>query len=137
MQVICLSAAEWEKYSEQAHLICFQEIRPAAINRIDFALVVDDGGLPQAYMTCRETDSETIYMQYGGAFPSAKGTIKSFKAYQLMLDALSGKYKYGTTLIENTNTAMLKFAMQSGLRVIGVRNFCGSILLENFIDWRK
>lgn len=137
MNVVFMPADQWKQYSEQAHLICFNEHRPADMNRIDFALVADLDGIPQAYMTCREVDAETVYMQYGGAFPSAKGTVKSFRSYEAILGKLSSVYKHGTTLIENTNTPMLRFAMQAGLRVIGVRNFKQSILLEHFIEWRQ
>lgn len=137
MKVVYMPADQWKQYSEQAHLICFSEHRPADMNRIDFALVADVDGVPQTYMTCREVDSETVYMQYGGAFPSAKGSIKSYRGYEAMLARLADAYKYGTTLIENTNTPMLRFAMQAGLRVIGVRNFKQSILLEHFIEWGK
>lgn len=137
MNVAFITAEQWAKHSEDAHLICFGEKRPAEMNRIDFALLVEADGVPQAYMTCREVDAETVYMQYGGAFPSAKGTIKSFRAYQALLEKLGEVYKYGSTLIENTNTPMMKFAMQAGLRVIGVRNFKESILLEHFIEWRN
>jgi predicted regulator of Ras-like GTPase activity (Roadblock/LC7/MglB family) len=137
VQVVAIPSAEWQQYSEQAHLICFNEHRAADMNRIDFALVADLDGVPQAYMTCREVDSETVYMQYGGAFPSAKGSIKSFRGYEAMLKWLASNYKYGTTLIENTNTAMLRFAMQAGLRIIGVRNFKQSILLEHFAEFEK
>jgi hypothetical protein len=137
VKVVFMPADEWKQYSEKAHLICFAENRSADMNRIDFALVAELNGVPQTYMTCREVDAETVYMQYGGAFPSAKGTVNSFRGYQAMLKQLSTVYKYGTTLIENTNTPMLRFAMQAGLRIIGVRNFKNTILLEHFSEWSQ
>ena len=45
------------------------------------------------------------------------------------------RYKRITTLIENKNTVMLKMAMKVGFRVIGVRNFQGSILLEHLLEF--
>lgn len=135
MRVIKMSSSEWDKYSADAHLICFGEERPAGMNRIDFALTAIEGDIPQAYMTCREVDSESVYMQYGGAFPSSKGTIKSFIGYTSMIAELAHRYKRASTLISNKNHAMLKFAMKVGLDIIGIRNFKGEIFLEHLIEF--
>ena len=135
MIVAKLSSAEWAQYSEQAHLICFNEIRPEKMNRIDFALTTVLDSVPQTYMTCREIDEETIYLQYGGAFPSAKGTTKSFTGYVEMLLELSQSYKRATTLIENKNTAMIRFAMKVGFEIIGIRTFDGKIYLEHLLNF--
>lgn len=137
MNLMVFPKAEWDKYAEYAHLVCFDEHRPKEMNRYDFALVAEEDGKPLTYMTCREFDSETIYMAYGGSFPSAKGTIKSFRAYELCLEYLSKQYSQGTTLIENDNYPMLKFAMKQGLKVIGVRSFKDSVLLEHLIIWKE
>ncbi|MNY47228.1 hypothetical protein D3C86_1824810 [compost metagenome] len=107
------------------------------MNRIDFALMTELDGVPLSYMTCREVDEETVYMAYGGSFPSAKNTALSFQSYQAFIEYLSTKYKRATTLIENTNFPMLKFAMKEGLVITGLRNFKGSILLEHSIEWNK
>ncbi len=135
MIVARLSPKEWHQYSEDAHLICFNEIRPAKMNRIDFAMTTFEDGVPQTYMTCREVDEETLYMQYGGAFPSVQGTVKSFRGYEMMLCELSHHYKRATTLIENKNRAMLKFAMKVGFEIIGVRTFDGKIYLEHLLTF--
>lgn len=132
-----IEAKEWMKFAENAHLICFNEKRPDAMNRIDYALVVEENDMPLAYMTIKELDSETVYMQYGGAFPSAKNTIKSFQSYEVMMNFLKENYKLGLTLIENTNTAMMKFAMKFGLRVTGLKLFNGIILLEHSIKFKE
>jgi hypothetical protein len=126
---------EWDKHSERVHLVCFNEVRPADMNRYDYALLVFEGTTPIAYMTCREFDSETVYMAYGGSFPSARGTVKSYKAYEKMVEFLKLKYLQGTTLIENSNIPMLKFALKQGMKIIGVRNFKDSILLEHLAIW--
>lgn len=135
MKLVKIPASEWAKYSADAHRIVFDEVRLPKLDRIDFALVIEDEGIPQTYMTIRETDSETAYMQYGGAFPSAKGTPKSLAGYLMSLDYLSKHYKYANTLIENTNTPMLKFALKGGLKIIGLRNFKGHVLLEHIVEW--
>jgi hypothetical protein len=136
MDLLLLSPDEWTQYAENAHLICFDEKRPSEMNRIDFALLVVEGNVPLGYMTCREVDNETVYMQYGGAFPSLKGTIKTWNAYCKMMDYLKSRFVRATTLIENTNQVMMKFAMKMGLQIIGIRNFKTQIFLEHFIEWR-
>jgi hypothetical protein len=131
------SSDEWKILAQNAHLACFNEDRSPEMNRIDFAILVVDNDVPIAYGTFREVDSETVYMQYGGSFPNVRSTIKSFKAYCACLRYLKERYKRVTTLIENTNLVMMKFAMKQGLRIIGIRNFKGSILLEHFMEWSK
>lgn len=133
MKVVKFTSEQWSKYAETAHLICFDENRPADMNRIDFALVVEEDSVPLCYTTCREVDSETVYMQYGGAFPSAKGTIKSYAGYGLIIEHLLHNYANITTLIENKNTVMLKFAMKVGFLITGLRNYKNTVLLEHSI----
>lgn len=135
MELVKLSSSEWHNFSQEAHLICFNEEMSRELNRIDFALVSHEEGLPLAYTTCREFDAETIYMQFGGAFPSAKGTMKSFQSYMKILEALKSHYKRATTLIENKNIPMLKFAMKAGFLITGLRHYKGAILLEHLLEW--
>lgn len=137
MKLQRLSPQEWEGLAEQAHLAVFGEVRPASMNRIDFALVTERDSVPLQYMTCREADEETVYINYGGSFPSAKGTPLSYQCFELEMAYLQEKYKRATMLIENTNQPMLKFAMKQGLVITGIRNFKGSILLEHTIEWSK
>lgn len=136
MSIVVYSSEQWDKFASLAHYLVFKENRPSEMNRIDFALVVLKGEKPLGYMTIREIDSETCYIQYGGAFESSKDTVMTYPAYKELIDWLSVKYKYCTTLIENTNLVMLKFAMKVGFKIIGIRNFKDQILLENFIQWR-
>lgn len=125
------SSQEWKNYAEDAHKIVFGEIRPHEMNRIDFALATIKDEVPLTYGTYREVDSDTIYMQYGGAFPSSRGGVLAWEGYSRTIDELQSMgYKYATTLIENDNLPMLKFALKKGFRVIGVRNFEGKILCE-------
>lgn len=135
IEVQALLPNEWDHFSENAHLVCFNENRPKELNRIDFALLSSVGDKPVAYMTCREFDAESVYMQFGGAFPSVRGTSTSFFAYKSMVDFLSSRYKYASTMIQNTNTGMLKFAMKIGLRVIGTRTIKDQIFLEHWVEF--
>lgn len=136
MKVERVTNGEWVRFGYNAHLICFNEKRDTQLDRIDFALLAVDEE-PIAYMTCKELDGKTIYLQYGGAFPSAKGTIKSFFGYAAMLRQLK-EYNYDTagTYIENTNKTMLKFAAKAGWIITGIRTHEGSVLLEHRLKFK-
>lgn len=128
---------EWTRYmSENAHLIVFDEKRPKDMERIDFALLcTDESDTPLTYVTCRELDSETLYWQFGGSFPGTKGTTKSYHSYIHTTEACWDLgYKRITTLIENTNCVMIKFAMKIGYKIIGIRNFKNHIMLEHLLE---
>lgn len=131
------SRAEWREFSENAHFVCFGKHKPAEWDRIDFALLVVDEEKPMGYVTCREIDAETLYWQFGGAFPGTRDTHRSFRGYQAFVDYCKPKYKRISTLIENDNLVMLKMAMKVGYRIIGVRSFKGSILLEHLLEFES
>lgn len=132
MTVLNISPVEWKGLAEDAHLVCFGERRDASLDRIDFALMTTDGEKPIAYMTCKELDGETVYLQYGGSFPESQGTTASFRSYMDMLGHLKSRgYKRAGTYIENTNRSMLKFALKAGWTITGLRTFEGAVLLEH------
>ena len=74
-RIVVVDSAEWMKSSQQAHKWAFGEVRAPEMDRIDFVMlnVRDDKVLN--YCTVRETDSESVYWQHGGASPDTKGTI--------------------------------------------------------------
>lgn len=132
-----LSADDWAGFSEAAHKICFSEQKPKEWDRIDFALLgVNSDDVPLGYVTCREMDANAVYWQFGGAFPSSRGTINSFACYAEFFRFCQLRYKRIATYIENTNQAMLKMAMKIGFLITGIRNFDGEILLELTADLR-
>ncbi|MBX3017976.1 MAG: hypothetical protein KF767_08810 [Bdellovibrionaceae bacterium] len=136
MKLRVLLPQEWAKFSEAAHLVVFDERRPTAMERISFALVVEtEEGKPAGYATIKELDSETAYFQYGGAFPGTKGTTAALRAYRMIMRFIRDGYRRAGTLIENTNTPMLKFAMNEGWVISGLRVYDGKILLEHKIDF--
>lgn len=137
MNVQKIEKEVWGSYfSELAHKICFEERKPASRDRIDYALlVVDSNDSPCGYITVRELDSETCYWQFGGVFPGTIGTTKSFKAYKACIEWSRGKYKRVSTLIENQNSAMLKFAAKVGFLIVGIRNYHGTVLLEHVMEF--
>lgn len=131
MNVQKYDALQWSLVSEDIHLLVFNELRPDSMARIDFSLVVWDE-IPLGYITCREFDSETIYISYGG------GLGKSFKilaGYKMLLESLKSTYKRATTLVENTNISMIKMAMSQGFLVTGIKNIKNQIYLELVVEW--
>jgi len=133
-----LSSKEWEIYAEAAHLAVFSENRPKEMNRIDFALVVHDGDLPLGYGTFRELDDESVYMQYGGAFPSCAKTMNAWYVYEQVINTLKKScYKRATTLIENKNIPMLKFAFKMGFKIMGIRFFNNEIYCELLKEFKE
>lgn len=134
MRVERFSQADWRLYSEKAHLICFGQHKPAHWDRFDFALLAVDHEKPLGYVTCREHDPETLYWQFGGTFPETKGTIKSWRVYEALTNYCRSNYRRLTTLIENDNLTMLKFAMKMGYRIVGVRVFQGKPLLDHLLE---
>jgi hypothetical protein len=82
-------------------------------------------------------DAETLYWQFGGAFPGTIGTIHSFGCYEQFLAWCGDKYSRVTTLIANDNLVMLKMAMKVGFRIQGIRYYGGDVLLEHVVGFRK
>lgn len=120
-----VSLDEWNKLSESAHLAVFKERRPPWMNTFDYALFVEEASVPMTYATCIEFDSESVYMQHGGAFPPAEKSIKAYRGYQLIMEYLRKCYLRASTRIQNTNLKMLHMAMKEGFLINGVD------LLEN------
>lgn len=133
--VVKLPAKEWDKMCEDAHVICFNEIRPKHINRIDFALLIIDNktNKPVSYITVKEFDSTTCYWQHGGSFPGSVG-IPAWRSYNLAIAWSRQHYKRIFTLIENRNVAMLKMAMKAGFRIIGTKTIDGDIMVEHIFN---
>lgn len=126
---------EWKEYSEEAHKACFGTFKPRDWDRYDFALAARTETTVMGYVTCREMDSDTLYWQFGGSFPGVRTPQGSLRAFQGLLDWVKAKYKRLTFLVENDNCAMLKMAMLHGFRIVGIRNFKGSILLEHLLEF--
>ncbi len=100
------------------------------MDRIDYAIVLKDENELLGYCTCKELDDESVYWQYGGAFPTAQNSSKAVEVYMVLVSWAHEKYKRITTLVENDNVRYLKLAMHAGFRIIGVRMFGGKILVE-------
>lgn len=132
-----IEKTEWSRVSEDAHMAVFSEKRPKEWDRIDYALLATEAGVLYGYCTVRELDSSTVYLQYGGAFPSSAKSIKAYRSYEAFLNYFKGRYERLSTLVENSNISYLKLAFAYGLRIIGVRYFEGEIFVELFLDLKK
>lgn len=136
MKIERITPENWRILSEHAHLTVFGLRKPASMDRIDFALLgIDETSTPMAYVTCRELDSKSLYWQFGGAFPGTRGTLKTYRVFQAFLDWVAPRYERVGMLIENSNLPMLKMAMKIGYRVVGIRHFHGTILLEHLLEF--
>lgn len=131
MYVEKMSPESWREISETSHVVCFKEVRPADMERISFALVAFEENTPLGYITCRELDSESLYIQYGGAFPTSEKSVLAWRCYEKFHRAIKEmRFKRVTTYIQNINIPMLKLAMKMGYRIIGVRFFNNEIFCE-------
>jgi RimJ/RimL family protein N-acetyltransferase len=102
------------------------------MDRITYALAaVDDTG-PIGYVTCRETDSESLYWQHGGAVESRYG-VAAYRGFEAFLDSAK-TYKRVTTLVRNDNVRYLHLLMKFGFRIIGLRCVESEIFLELVIE---
>ncbi len=136
MNVKRIEPKEWAEMGDHAHRACFNEQYPAYMQRIDYALLcVDALNNILGYVTVRELDHETVYWQYGGAFPGTRKTVKSFEMVGSLITWVKERYKRITMLIENTNTAMLKMAMSYHFKIVGVRIFKNSVLVEHLLEF--
>lgn len=130
MTIDRMEKVEFDKWAEQAHLVTFNEHRPIEMNRYDFALIATDSGKLIAYGLCREFDSETLYLGFGGCFPEYQKSRKAVEWYEAGIQWALSNYKRVTTLIENENIPMLRVAFHCGLRIIGVKLFKQQIFCE-------
>lgn len=129
--VLKVTPAEWAQIAEGAHRVVFKEERPKHMDRVDYVLLVEEGtGQPSGYCTVRELDAESVYWQYGGAFPGTHSSSKAVECYGSLIDWTRTRYARISTLVENSNVRYLKLAMHYGFRVIGCRTFQGKIYLE-------
>lgn len=125
------TAEEWSEYSSECHQLVFKEIRDRSLDRISFAYILGDDVGPIGYVTFRELDSESVYMQYGGAIESRRG-FAAVKAFDFFMQDIWKDYKRVSTYVENENIGYLHLLMKKGFRAIGMRTFDGKIYLEMY-----
>lgn len=132
-----ITAQDWKELGPNAHMAVFSEKAPASQDRMDFALLAIEEKTNDVltYVTCRELDRETLYWGYGGSFPPARDSIRTWSAYRAMTEkTFSLGYKHIFTLIENKNKTMLKFASKIGYTIVGMRHVNGCTMLEHVLE---
>lgn len=132
-----LGPDEWKHLSENAHLVVFGKSKPAAFDRIDYALLcADEAGTPKGYLTARELDHESVYWQFGGAFPGVEKSLLAWRIYSSFVEfeKTAGRKRI-MTYVENSNVGYLKMAMKAGFRIIGTRCVGGTVLLEHALEF--
>lgn len=135
LEVEKLSPYEWRVLAEDAHLAVFDEKRSADLDRISYALLARKGSDLAGYVTVRETDSETVYWQFGGAFAGTRGTTRVLETYKAFINWTKARYKRITTLVENINVPYLKLAMACGFLVSGIKYFKNTIFVELTLEF--
>lgn len=135
-EVVRLTPLEWKAISTDTHLVVFEQARSADMDRIHYALIArDDLNNVYGYVTVKEQDSESVYWQYGGAFPSCAKTVRVHSVYKEFIEWTRSKYKRISAMVENKNIRYLKLAMAHGFKIIGVKNFKNTILIELLLDF--
>lgn len=135
MDVVKYDKSQWDLVAESIHQTIFKEVRLSSLNRFDYALVIWDENRPIGYITCRETDSESIYISYGGVLPESRNSLDSADGMKALIEYLKKHYKRANMLVENNNVFMLKKALNSGFLPVGVTNYCNSIFVDLRLEW--
>lgn len=133
-QVEVASALEWAKYSKQSHEVVFGEERSPNFDRIDYALLATYKGEVGGFITIKEMDAKTCYIQYGGVFPNFEKSLHVIKGYKAFLDELKKHYDLIWTRVENTNLPMLKMALSQGFLINGCSVVRNKIYLELLME---
>jgi hypothetical protein len=117
-----LTPEEWGFLSQSAIKYSLGFDWPKEKNRVSYALIVEENetGNIMCYSTIIELDSESVYMQHGGNFPAAQGSILTTKGYLMMINYLREHYKSVSTRIWNKNKRMLKLAWAGGFVIQGM-----------------
>lgn len=131
-----ISKETWSKMSENAHLVVFGNRKELKNERIDFTYLIAQEAQVLAYVTCKEMDGTSLYWQYGGTFPSAKGSIFVPAGFRSLLNRVQeDRYDRVSFLVENTNYPMLKLAMAFKFKIIGAKLFQGQVFLEHCLEF--
>lgn len=134
MKIVKVTEDAWRwSFSEAAHKAVFGKLKAADRDRIDFAylFVKPETDKPIGYVTCRETDSETLYWQYGGILEAYRNSVVGLRVVKAALDHCLGEYQRVHCLIENDNRSMLGLALKAGMKITGLRTYGTSVLLEH------
>jgi len=138
MRVEKLTPLEWKELSPTLHKQVFQHTIHPEWERIDYALIcVDEDNAVQGYLTAREQDENTVFWQWGGVMPLARGTAGSGRGLQKLLAWASERYTRMKTYVENDNTPMLRLYLMLGAKIVGIKYYEGKVFLEHAINLKE
>jgi L-amino acid N-acyltransferase YncA len=131
MKTCWITKDEWKNICEKTHAAVFGTIRKIEVDKTDRCILVfSDIGEPAGYATVQEWSSDLAYLQWGGSFLDFRNTASVYRGYSLVIDAVLSEYRTVFTLIENTNTPMLKMALKAGFLVVGTRFNSNRLMVE-------
>ena len=133
-KVTILPSEEWSRFSEKSHVVVFGEARSSHLDKIDYTLLVWPDKEVGGFMTIKEMDSETCYIQHGGVYPNYEKSVHVLKGYKAMLGYLKDMYKIIWKRIENTNTPMIKMALSQGFIINGCSLVKNKLYLELILE---
>ena len=129
IEVVKYSPEQWYSRAEDAHTLVFKKQRDPWMDRISYALLAVKNDEPIGYVTCRETDRDSVYWQFGGFLDEFKG-LNAVKGTEKFLNICDEKYNQISDLDKNDNINCLHLLMKMGFRAIGIRVFENEIFLE-------
>lgn len=133
-QVQVLTAEEWKQFSNKSHIVVFGYDRPSELDRVDLARIVIHKGEVGGFITCKEMDAETCYIQHGGVYPNFEKSLHVLRGYMALLNDIKSMYKIVWTRVENTNIPMLKMALSQGFIINGCSKVKNKLYLELILE---
>lgn len=135
MAITFYTKDDWRETAPLAHICVFDKVIGPDLERVDFALVVGDKQTPHGYITVKEHDGQTAYLQRGGLFEQVRGKGLSEPQFLECLDWFWGR---GFTKVffnvKNDNIPMIKLGLNTGFKISGMRQFKQELLLEMMIE---
>jgi RimJ/RimL family protein N-acetyltransferase len=126
---LTLTPKEWEEHKDSYYSKVFGKLRGGQ-ERIDYCLIVFCKGEIGGFLTCKELDVQTVYIQYGGVVPELRGTVYSASGVAAVTRHLSERYRFVRLRVDNSNASMLRVALKLGFLIEGLIHFNKNILLE-------
>jgi hypothetical protein len=126
-----IDGEKWRNnFSDMAHEVCFGTSERSRIDAIDFAVLGFVGQDLGGYITCKIMDSESLYIQHGGAFPTFLKSVYVVPGYLMWIDMCMKDYKRISTKVKADNVAMIKLAFKAGFCIVGTTIFKNELYVE-------
>jgi hypothetical protein len=138
MRLESVSPDTWRKLAREVHAQVFRHAYDPTWDRLDQALLlVDENRSVKGFATVREQDQHTAFLEWGGAMPKARFSMDAVRGWEQVLEWCRERYPRVKMFVENTNFPMLKLAIASEFKVIGLKCHEGRIYLEHTLAFPK